>query len=150
MRTTSYYPVLMTGDVAGTAAFYERHFRFAPAFAADWYVHLTSTEDPETNLAVLDHTHESIPPEGRSVVSGLILNFEVEDVDSEYARQVGEELPILLSLRDEPFGQRHFITRYPNGVLIDVITPIEPSPEYAAQFAGADSEPVRDWARHHS
>ncbi len=87
MRNTSYYPVLMTGDVAGTAAFYERHFRFVPAFAADWYVHLTSTDDPETNLAVLDHTHESIPPEGRSLVSGIIPNFEVEDV--EYARLVG-------------------------------------------------------------
>ncbi len=143
MRNTSYYPVLMTGDVAGTAAFYERHFRFVPAFAADWYVHLTSTDDPETNLAVLDHTHESIPPEGRSLVSGIILNFEVEveDVDVEYARLVGEGLPMLLALRDEPFGQRHFTTRDPNGVLINVITPIEPSPEYAAQFAGASPAP---------
>ncbi len=48
---------------------------------------------------------------------------------------------MLLALRDEPFGQRHFITRDPNGVLIDVITPIEPSPEYAAQFAGASPAP---------
>ncbi len=138
MRNTSYYPVLLTGDVAGTAAFYERHFRFAPDFAADWYVHLTSTDDPGTNLAIIDHTHETIPPEGRTPVSGLILNFEVEDVDAEYARLAGEGLPMLIALRDEPFGQRHFITRDPNGVLIDVITPIEPSPEYAAQFgAGA-------------
>jgi catechol 2,3-dioxygenase-like lactoylglutathione lyase family enzyme len=135
MRNTSYYPVLMTSDVAGTAAFYERHFRFAAAFTTDWYVHLTSIDDPATNLAVLDVTHETIPAEGRSPVSGLILNFEVEEVDAEYARLVGEGLPILLTLRDEPFGQRHFITRDPNGILIDVITPIEPSPDYAAQFA---------------
>lgn len=138
MRNTSYYPVLLTADVAGTAAFYERHFRFAPAFAADWYVHLTSIDDPGTNLAILDHAHETIPPEGRTPVAGLILNFEVEDVDAEYARLAGEGLPMLLALRDEAFGQRHFITRDPNGVLIDVITPIEPSPEFAAQFsAGA-------------
>jgi len=104
MRNTSYYPVLLTGDVAGTAAFYERHFRYAPAFAADWYVHLTSTDDPATNLAILDYTHETIPAEGRSSVSGVILNFEVEDVDTEYARLVGERLLMLQALRDEPFG----------------------------------------------
>lgn len=137
MRNTSYYPVLMTTDVVGTAAFYERHFRFAAAFTADWYVHLTSIDDPATNLAILDSTHETIPPEGRSTVSGLILNFEVEDVDAEHARLVEEGVPMLQPLRDEPFGQRHFITRDPNGVLIDVITPIEPSAEYAAQFADA-------------
>lgn len=135
MRNTSYYPVILTADVAGTASFYERYFRFAPAFATDWYVHLTSTDDPATNLAILDSNHESIPAEGRSPVAGLILNFEVEDVDAEHARLMGEGVPMLQPLRDEPFGQRHFIARDPNGVLIDVITPIEPTPEFAAQFA---------------
>ncbi|MEM9268600.1 MAG: glyoxalase, partial [Pseudomonadota bacterium] len=38
---------------------------------------------------------------------------------------------------DEPFGQRHFITQDPNGVLIDVIKPIPPSPEFLAQFSDA-------------
>ncbi|MFP3599934.1 hypothetical protein SB679_24745, partial [Chryseobacterium sp. SIMBA_029] len=28
MKSTSYYPVIMTGDVAVTAAFYITHFRF--------------------------------------------------------------------------------------------------------------------------
>jgi hypothetical protein len=44
-------------------------------------------------------------------------------------------LPILLGLRDEAFGQRHFIAAGPNDVLIDVIKPIPPSAEFAAQFA---------------
>jgi hypothetical protein len=38
------------------------------------------------------------------------------------------------SLRDEAFGQRHFITRDPNGVLIDVIRPIPPDADFAAQY----------------
>ena len=136
MRNTSYYPVIQTADVLGTVAFYKRHFRFAPAFATDWYVHLVSIDDPGTNLAILDFQHETIPAEGRKPAAGVILNFEVEDVDAEYERLVGEGAPILLELRSEPFGQRHFIARDPNGILIDVITPIEPSPEYAAMFAG--------------
>ncbi|TIO44099.1 MAG: glyoxalase, partial [Mesorhizobium sp.] len=45
MKTTSYYPVLMNGDVAATAAFYIEHFRFKALFDSDWYVHLQSAED---------------------------------------------------------------------------------------------------------
>ena len=135
MKTTSYYPVIMTGDVAGTAAFYVEHFRFTPAFESDWYVHLTSSEDESVNLAVLDGDHETVPVEGRGRVSGLLINFEVEDVDAEYERAREAGLPILLALRDEDFGQRHFITRDPSGVLIDIIKPIPPSGAFAAQYA---------------
>lgn len=135
MKSTSYYPVLMTGDVAGTAAFYVEHFRFRPLFESDWYVHLQSAEDRRVNLAILDGDHQTIPAEGRGRASGLLLNFEVENPDAEYERLKAAGLPILLSLRDEAFGQRHFITRDPNGVLIDVIKPIPPSAEFAAQYA---------------
>ena len=41
----------------------------------------------------------------------------------------------LRSLRDEAFGQRHFIAADPNSVMIDVIKPIPPSAEHAAQYA---------------
>lgn len=135
MKTTSYYPVIMTGDVAGTAAFYVEHFRFKPVFTSDWYVHLTSKEDRRVNLAVLDGDHATIPAAGRGRVSGLLINFEVKDVDAEYERATAAGLPILLALRDEAFGQRHFITADPNGVLIDIITPIPPTGEFVEQFA---------------
>ena len=137
MKTTSYYPVLMTDDVAATAAFYVGHFRFKPLFESDWYVHLQSAEDKRVNLGIVAGDHETIPPEGRGKASGLLINFEVKDPDAIYERVVAAGLPILRSLRDEPFGQRHFITRDPNGVLIDVIKPIPPSAEFAAQFAPA-------------
>ncbi len=135
MKTTSYYPVLMTNDVAGTSAFYCRHLRFKPLFTADWYVHLQSTEDEAVNLAVLDASHETLPASARGrLVSGLLLNFEVEDADAVYERFQAAGLPIVLELRDEAFGQRHFISRDPNGVLLDVIKPIPPSGEFVAQY----------------
>jgi len=138
MKITSYYPVLMTRDVAGTAAFYAQHFRFQPVFASDWYVHLQFPDDETVNLAVLDSTHDTIPSGSRQSAAGLLLNFEVEDPDSLYDEVRAAGLPILIPLRDEAFGQRHFITQDPNGVLIDVIKPIPPSAEFAAQYeAGA-------------
>lgn len=134
MKCTQFYPVILTADVAGTARFYREHFRFEPAFESDWYVHLQSREDEAVNIAILQGDHETIPESGRGRTTGLILNFEVADVDAEYARVEDAALPILLPLRDEPFGQRHFITQDPNGVLIDIITPIAPSPEFLAQY----------------
>ncbi|WP_163267924.1 VOC family protein [Chelativorans alearense] len=134
MKTTSYYPVIMTGDVTGTAVFYRTHFRFEALFESDWYVHLRSREDRRVNLAILDGDHATVPEAGRGRVSGLILNFEVADPDDEYERAKTAGLPILQELREEEFGQRHFITADPNGVLIDVIKPIPPSAEFAAQY----------------
>ncbi|WP_420404055.1 VOC family protein [Nisaea sp.] len=135
MKCTQFYPVILTGDVSGTTQFYRENFRFKALFESDWYVHLQSGEDESVNIAVLQGDHETIPESGRGHTGGLILNFEVADVDAEYARVEAAGLPVLLPLRDEPFGQRHFITRDPNGVLIDVITPIPPSPEFLAQYA---------------
>jgi catechol 2,3-dioxygenase-like lactoylglutathione lyase family enzyme len=135
MKCTQFYPVILTGDVSGTVQFYRDHFRFEPAFESDWYVHLQSNEDEAVNIAILQGDHETIPERGRGRTAGLILNFEVPDVNAEYARVKAAALPVLLPLRDEPFGQRHFITRDPNGVLIDVITPIPPSPEFLAQYS---------------
>ena len=134
MKTTSSYPVIMTDDVAGTAAFYAAHFRFEALFTSDWYIHLQSCEDEKVTLAVLDGSHETIPAAGRAKVSGLLLNFEVDDVDAVYDTLCAAGLPILLDIRDEDFGQRHFITADPNGVLIDVIKPIPPKGDYAALY----------------
>jgi uncharacterized glyoxalase superfamily protein PhnB len=134
MKSTSYYPVIMTDDVAATAAFYMTHFRFHALFESGWYFHLQSTEDERINLAILDGSHETIPEQARGKVSGLLLNFEVEDVDTIYAACKAAGLPIMRDLRDEDFGQRHFITADPNGVLIDIIKPIPPSAEFVAMY----------------
>lgn len=134
MKTTSVYPVLMSSDVAKSVAFYVAHFGFKPVFEAQWYVHLRSTSDDAVNLAILDGTHATIPACGRGVPSGLLLNFEVEDATAEYARLKAARLPMLLDLRDEEFGQRHFITGDPGGVMIDIIQPIPPSAAFATQY----------------
>jgi len=83
--------------------------------------------------AAIDGNHETIPDSGSGTVTGLLLNFEVEDPDALYAEFQTAGLPILRAICDEDFGQRHFVTADPNGVLIDVIKPIPPSAEFADQ-----------------
>lgn len=139
MAITSYYPVLMTRDVAATAAFYQQHFGFEALFTADWYVHLQSKEaGAAVSLAVLDAGHDTIPAAARGhAAAGALLNFEVDNVDAEHERLMAAGLPLRLPLRDEAFGQRHFIVQGPDGVLIDVIQPIPPTAEFAQQYTDA-------------
>ena len=125
----------MTPDVAATATFYIAHFGFRALFEADWYVHLQSEHDAGVNLAVLDGQ----PPDraGGRPRPGVGPDPEFR------GRRPGRRIrsppaePACRScstLRDEDFGQRHFITADPNGVLIDIIKPIPPSADYAAQY----------------
>ncbi len=133
MAATSVYPVLMTEDVAATAAFYRTRFGFEATFEADWYV---SLKRDRWELAVLDAGHATIPAGCGRPAAGLLINLEVDDVDVEYDRLVTHgDLEALVPLRSEPFGQRHFIVAGPDGVLVDVITEIEPDEAYATAFS---------------
>lgn len=135
MPLSSLYPVIATDRLADCRDFYVEHLGFEATFEADWYVSLRRS-DTGHELALLDPTHQTIPDGYRRPVAGLLLNFEVDDVDAEYERLVvGAGLEPKLELRSEDFGQRHFIVADPAGVLIDVITEIPPSEDFAAQFA---------------
>ncbi|MGA5643208.1 VOC family protein [Streptomyces sp. CS081A] len=138
-RLGGFYPVLATRDVAASQDFYTRHFGFETTFEADWYVSLRRPDAPQYELALLDHAHPTFPEGHRAALrGGLLLNFEVDDVDAEHRRLVTEAgLSEVLALRTEEFGQRHFIVAAPDGVLVDVITVVPPGEEYADLYTGA-------------
>ncbi|MFF5210328.1 VOC family protein [Streptosporangium sp. NPDC000396] len=135
MKLTSFYPVVCTSRLQESRDFYTGLLGFETTFEADWYVSLRRPGASPYELALLDHDHPTLPEAYRAPVRGLLLNFEVEDVDAEWERLVVRGgLRAELELRSEDFGQRHFIVADPNGVLIDVITPIAPSAAYTDQY----------------
>ncbi|MGW4847261.1 VOC family protein [Nocardia brasiliensis] len=136
MKLSSFYPVIGTNDIAAARDFYTTWLGFEITFEADWYVSLRRAGDRTYELALLDYTHPTVPAAYRKPVQGLLLNFEVDDVDAEWERLVvqgGHKAE--LEIRSEDFGQRHFIIADPSGVLIDVITEIPPAGDYVAQFS---------------
>lgn len=137
MQTKALYPLLQVADVAATASFYTTHCGFEPVFESDWYMHLRSTNAPGFELAVIAFDHETVPEAGRKVTTGLLLSFEVADAAVEFERMKNAGVTIAQPLRDEVFGQRHFIAADPNGVLLDIITPIDPDPEWLAAQSGS-------------
>ena len=132
MRTHSLYPLIQVADVEATARFYEQHLGFTRIFSADWYVQLRATADHPFEIALIVHDHDTIPEAGRGPTRAMLLSFYVEDAAAEHDRLAAAGVPIAQPLRDEPFGQRHFIAADPNGILLDVITPIEPDPAWLA------------------
>jgi len=134
MKIESVYPVICTDKIIESRDFYSRNFHFEITFEADWYISLRSKESPAHELALMNYQHPSLPEAYRQPTRGLLLNFEVADVDREYDRMKKEGIPIVFDLKSEDWGQRHFITRDPNGLLIDVIQNIPPSEAFVKQY----------------
>lgn len=136
MKFNSLYPLLQVRDVAETAQFYCTQLGFTPVFESDWYIHLRGDAEAVYELAIIAFDHDSIPAEARTPSSGVILSFEVADAAAEAARLEAEGVRIAQPLRDEVFGQRHVIVADPNGILLDLITPIEPDADWLAAQQG--------------
>jgi len=132
MQTPSFYSLLQVADVEATARFYEIHLGFVRTFSLDWYVQLRAASNHPFELAIIAQDHDSIPASARGPTRNVILSFYVEDAAAEAQRLTAAGVTIAQPLRDEVFGQRHVIAADPNGILIDIITPIEPDPAWLA------------------
>lgn len=144
MTISSMYPVIATKDVARLAGFYREAFNLTTAFESDWYVHLTAGDGTSGgtgagpgNIAIIAEGHDTIPEGHRGVAAPRLMNIETDDVDALYDAIKACGAPVLQELRDEAFGQRHFIMQDPDGNLVDVIKLIPPSAEFAAQYSQA-------------
>jgi catechol 2,3-dioxygenase-like lactoylglutathione lyase family enzyme len=136
-RITGWFPVLVSSDVDGSRRFYERHFGLVARFESDWYVQLGHPTNPSFEIGVMTMQHASLPAAAQTPAAGVLLSFEVADATAEYARLTDLGVELVHGLRDEAWGQRHFIIRGPDGVFVDVIEAIAPTEEYAAAYEGA-------------
>jgi uncharacterized glyoxalase superfamily protein PhnB len=76
-----------------------------------------------SHTSVVDHAKSSV----RAAAAGgyaLVLTIHVDDVDGAYvrAKKIGAE--IVAEIRDEEYGQRHFLVIDPNGLLLNVMSSI--------------------------
>lgn len=130
---TSIFPTVCATDVAAVRHFYVGVLGFEVVFDSGWYVQLAAPDDGP-QIGVVQRDHDSVPPAFRRDPAGVLVSVEVDDVDAVHDRVRTAGLPLPLGLRDEDFGQRHFMTVDPAGTLVDVITPISPSARYAALY----------------
>lgn len=111
--------------------FYIRHFGYKLVFESDWYIELIVPGLPSSGISfTLPQREVGEFFNGK----GLILSFEVDDVDAEHDRLKAAGLEIYQNLQDKPWGERSFVINDPNGVHIYIYKSIPPTAEYQQQY----------------
>jgi catechol 2,3-dioxygenase-like lactoylglutathione lyase family enzyme len=133
MRTL--YPVICSDRLRESRDFYTRLFDLTAVFDDPaFYVLLQSTKDADVQLAFVHREHDSVPARFQQPPQGLLVTIEVPSADALHERATTLGYPIAQALRDEEFGQRHFMTVDPNGLLVDVVQIIPFAPAFAERY----------------
>jgi len=114
---------IITHKLDETRNFYTEVFGFGLTFDSEWFI-LMHTPDQSSSIGFLVPNHPSQAAIFQSEFQGkgVFITVEVEDVDAEYERIKSLQIPIIVDLRDEPWGDRHFAITDPNGIGVDVVT----------------------------
>jgi len=113
---------LNVADPVASARFAERHLGFQEEMAADGFASL-SRPDAGFNLIFLRTGLPTFKPDSMRDrhADGLLIAFVVDDVDAECARLTAEGVAITTPLQTEPWGERFFQIRDPNGVVVQFV-----------------------------
>lgn len=134
INVNSSFPVFIVKNLNAAEKFYTTYFGFNLAFQNEWYLHLVSESGVQIGFMLPDQPSQPpmfhLPYAG----NGVIFSMEVANVDDAYAHAQEHELDIVLELRSEDWGQRHFCVVDPNGVHLDVVQAIEPTEEYQSGY----------------
>ncbi len=121
MKITGSAVSLTVEDVAASSGFLREHFGFHEQSAADGFASLTR-EDAGMTVVFLRRGLATLPADQRDErAAGLILAFDVEDLEAELARLEAEGVVITMPLTAEDWGERAFQVRDPNGVIVQLV-----------------------------
>lgn len=120
--------VLLTSDVVLSRNFYVDVLGFEEVINIGWFVSLRHPSSGST-LDLWMRTHPSAPKSHRDI-SGVVLAFVVPEVAEVEQQFLKAGVRIVEPMRDEPWGQRHFIAVSPDGVLLDIVQRIPPQEQW--------------------
>lgn len=121
MKISSSAVSLNVEDVPASSAFLSEHFGFEEKMAAEGFASL-SRPDSGMSVIFLRRGLPTLPEDQRDVhAQGLILAFDVEDLEGELARLQAAGVAITMPLTEEEWGERAFQVRDPNGVIVQLV-----------------------------
>lgn len=116
---TTMYCGFVVADPAVSREYYARMFGFQAVFSAEFYVHLIH---PQTGaqLGFLKEGMDQHQPLFSKPVTGvgMWLSIDVTNADDELERLNALGANIVQPAQNQPWGERNFVVRDPNGVLI--------------------------------
>lgn len=119
---------IVTNKLSESKEFYQKVLGFGVTFENDFYL-LMHSPDQKFQLAFLLPDHPSQQPlfQPSFAGKGLFLTVEVPEVDVEYKRVSELNVDVVIPIRNEVWGDRHFAISDPNGIGIDFVTYTAPS-----------------------
>ncbi|NML21364.1 glyoxalase [Pseudoflavitalea sp. G-6-1-2] len=113
---------IITDKLAATKTFYTEVLGFGVTFENAFYLLLhTPGNTAELSFLLPDHPSQQALFQPAFGGKGVYLTIEVDDVDGLYEEIKRKNIEIMIELRDEPWGDRHFAIQDPNGVGIDLV-----------------------------
>lgn len=134
ININSSFPVFVVESLSNAKHFYTSHFNFQPVFENEWYLHLVSASDVQIGFLLPNQPTQPTAFHAAHGGDGVIFSVEVDNADAAYEEAKQNNLDIILHLRSEDWGQRHFCVKDPNGVHIDVVQAIEATEEYQSGY----------------
>jgi len=104
--------------------FYIKLFDFQVDFDSDWFVHLVS-KDKQLELGIVERTNQIIPKDYQTLPQGFYITFVVNNADDVFKIAVKENFEIIEEPTNTSYGQRRLLLKDPNGMLVDVSSPIK-------------------------
>jgi len=137
IEPNSSFPVFTVFNLDAAKMYYTSHFGFTVAFENEWYLHLVSEAGVQLGFLLPNQATQPDIFHKDFDGNGVIFSLEVDDVDTAYSEAREKSLNIVLELRSEDWGQRHFCVEDPNGIHLDIVQSIEPTEKYQQGY-GAD------------
>lgn len=118
---------IITEKLQETKKFYTEILDFGVSFENEFYI-LLHTPDQSAEISFLQPNHPSQKPIFQSEFNGkgVYLTIEVENVDEVYIQLKEKGIQMEIEIRDEPWGDRHFAIKDPNGIGVDIVTYTKP------------------------
>lgn len=118
---------IITEKLAETKQFYIENLGFGVTFENEFYL-LMHTPNHQAEISFLLPDHPSQQPLFQKPFNGegVFLTIEVDDVDALYEQTKKKGIEIVIELRDEPWGDRHFAIVDPNGIGLDFVKYTKP------------------------
>jgi len=125
ISANKFFPVIITSKLDETKKFYIDLLNCEAVFESDWYIQLVSPKGLEIGLLIAGHDSQPHFLHQAYGGNGVVLSFEVDNVDDEYKKAQASGLAIAYELKTEEWGQRHFMLCDPNGMVVDVVQHLE-------------------------
>ena len=121
------FPVMVAPNLEAIKQYYETIFGFNAVFYdPDFYLHLVS---PNTGaqLGFLAPNHNSQPEFLQIIMptNGYVISLEVKDAAMAYEEAKKLKLKIAMEIKEEVWGQVHFMLQDPAGFRVDVVQHLE-------------------------